>query len=65
MRPLLLAACLVPTMSHAAPADDLHALFAVEWEHAMQVNPVWASTLGDRRWNDQWEDASPAAVFGG
>lgn len=59
---LFLCLCLVPRMSLAAPADDLHALFAAEWEHAMEVNPTWASRLGDRRWNGQWDNVSPAAV---
>lgn len=59
---LFLGLNLVCRMSAAAPADDLHALLAAEWEHSMQVNPTWASRLGDRRWNDQWDNVSPAAV---
>ena len=42
-------------------AAALYALFNDEWEHAMQVNPARASRLGDRRWNDRWEDLRLAA----
>jgi uncharacterized protein (DUF885 family) len=44
-----------------AGADALHALFAAEWEHELQEAPAYASRLGDRRYDDRWPDASPAA----
>ncbi len=40
----------------AAAAAQLHALFAREWDHTLVMNPTWASSLGDRRWNDLWDD---------
>ncbi|HSH39864.1 MAG TPA: DUF885 domain-containing protein [Chthoniobacterales bacterium] len=40
----------------------LHALFDAEWEYTMEQNPTWASSLGDRRWNDKWPDMSLEAI---
>jgi uncharacterized protein (DUF885 family) len=45
-----------------AATRALHKLFDDEWEWTMQQNPTWASTLGDRRFNDRWEDAGLEAV---
>jgi uncharacterized protein (DUF885 family) len=36
----------------------LHALFDRDWEYQMEQDPVNASQLGDRRWNDQWPDVT-------
>jgi uncharacterized protein (DUF885 family) len=40
----------------------LHQLFADDWEWRMRRSPTWASNLGDRRWNDRWEDYSLAGI---
>jgi uncharacterized protein (DUF885 family) len=44
-----------------AAGQKLHDYLAAEWEYTLQRNPVFASILGDRRFNDRWEDASLAA----
>jgi uncharacterized protein (DUF885 family) len=46
----------------ADAGQTLRELIDAEWEHTMRTSPTWASRLGDRRWNDQWEDLSLAAV---
>ncbi len=40
----------------------LHALFKEEWEYTLRENPTFASSLGDRRYNDRWPDVSLAAI---
>jgi uncharacterized protein (DUF885 family) len=61
--PLLLVALVVLPLAARAqqpadPAKELHALFAEEWERRLQRNPTFASTQGDRRWNDRWPETT-------
>jgi uncharacterized protein (DUF885 family) len=72
MRPtkLLLATILAALLQPppAAPAQEkdgrsdagkaLTDFFESEWNYEMEQNPVRASFLGDRRWNDRWGDRS-------
>lgn len=47
----------------AASADTtLQALFDREWEWELTQDPLWASYLGDRRWNDRWPDMTLPAI---
>src|SRR6184192_4392902 len=66
----MLQALLVPISASAGPreealddpAETLHQLFASEWDYQMEQHPTWASSLGDRRWNDRWQDLSLGAI---
>jgi uncharacterized protein (DUF885 family) len=64
---LLLPAAALPAQRRAAPrraaaavtpARALHQLFDEEWEWTMRESPTFASSLGDRRYNDRWRDES-------
>jgi uncharacterized protein (DUF885 family) len=62
----LLCLSLIPT-GFAVAADNaattaLHQLFDREWDRNMRENPIYASDLGDYRYNDKWPDTSLAAV---
>ncbi len=48
--------------SLAGPTEDFHALLDENWEWQLRENPLMASGLGDRRYNDQWHDNSLAAI---
>lgn len=42
----------------AGPAEDLDALLDEAWEAGLANRPVFASRLGDRRFNTEWRDLS-------
>ncbi len=44
--------------------QELNSLFASEWDYQMEQHPTRASSLGDRRWNDRWDDLSLGAIKG-
>ncbi|HEX5727329.1 MAG TPA: DUF885 domain-containing protein [Longimicrobiaceae bacterium] len=54
---LLLALTLVPLLAAQAsaqtPSEQLRQLFADEWEWTLRENPVFATSFGDRRWNER------------
>jgi uncharacterized protein (DUF885 family) len=59
------AACAVS--AQAATTTDvptrvkaLNALLAEQWQHTLEVQPEFATILGDLRYNDRWSNVSPA-----
>ncbi len=54
----LLAGAIVMSAQSPSPREQLHALFERTWEWELRQSPTMASTLGDLRWNDQWDDLS-------
>jgi prolyl oligopeptidase len=48
--------------AHAGPTEDFQNLLDETWEWQLSENPVRASRLGDRRFNDQWTDMSLDAI---
>lgn len=61
MGAILLGVSLVLHMSNAAAAT-LHALIEREWQYQLEHSPTYASVLGDRRWNDRWDDLGLSAI---
>jgi uncharacterized protein (DUF885 family) len=59
---------LVTSLSAAGPADlesrrkALNDLLNEQWEYAMRTNPIYASMLGDKRYNDKVNDLSQEAI---
>ena len=64
-RAILLLAPLLSLPVAAAeprPSPALAALLAEDWQHHLSRSPTYASILGDRRWNDRWDDLSLAGI---
>jgi uncharacterized protein (DUF885 family) len=40
----------------------LNDLLAERWEYTLRNSPIYASFLGDKRWNDKLDDASQKAI---
>jgi uncharacterized protein (DUF885 family) len=51
-----------PFSFQAKETEKLKQMFASEWDYELEQNPTRASSLGDRRWNDRWPDASLEAI---
>jgi uncharacterized protein (DUF885 family) len=47
--------------SSAERSKDLNALFAEMWQDRLEHSPEFASSIGDKRWNDQLTDYSVTA----
>ncbi len=59
---LPLAALAQPRSKGPARPSALQALIEREWQYQLEHNPTYASVLGDRRWNGQWDDLSLEAL---
>src|SRR5262245_58215223 len=53
-----------PSLSASASPEEaaLDRLFKDSWEAELASDPMQASMIGDRRWNDKWADLSLAAL---
>jgi uncharacterized protein (DUF885 family) len=66
----VLATFLVSSTAFAAQAQGdlvgrrkaLNDLLAERWEYTLRTNPLFASFLGDKRWNDKLDDFSQKAI---
>jgi uncharacterized protein (DUF885 family) len=65
MKPLLFVFVLFFAFSTVFAQDaakNLYALFDSEWQWSLENNPTFASYLGDKRYNNRWNDQSIEAI---
>jgi uncharacterized protein (DUF885 family) len=53
---------LVLALAWPLAAQELEKLFEQEWERSLRISPIFASTMGDRRYAQKWPDLSPVAL---
>jgi uncharacterized protein (DUF885 family) len=65
----LLTSILISHAFAAPPRTDpegrrkiLNDLLAERWEYTLRTSPIYASILGDKRWNDKVDDFSQKAI---
>ncbi len=64
-RPIVIVTALLavlPGPLRAGAGEDFHALLDEAWEHRLASYPMFASYLGDRRYNDRFADRSLEAT---
>lgn len=59
---LIMLALTLNSIAAATVTDDFAALLGEAWEWQLKSDPMFASQLGDRRYNDLWPDDSLAAI---
>jgi len=66
---VLLAVCSPAMVAHGlqaagaeSPDQRLSAILGAEWQWMLEQSPTWASSLGDRQFNDRWPDVSLGAI---
>jgi uncharacterized protein (DUF885 family) len=53
---------IIADVSSSSPSvSKMHSIFDDQWARELEEDPVWASYLGDRRYNRQWQDLSAKA----
>jgi uncharacterized protein (DUF885 family) len=51
-----------PAAPLAAPAEDLARLCEQHWQAFLESNPVYATSIGDHRYDDRLSDITPAGI---
>ena len=62
LRILLMSLLLGSATSYADTSGDFATLLDEHWEWQMATHPLWASSMGDRRFNTEWPDRRLDAI---